>query len=31
LLATLVDALGDLLAQAGGDRFAVDKLCSHCA
>ena len=24
LLATLVDAFGDLLAQAGGDRFAVD-------
>ncbi len=24
LLATLVDPLGDLLAQAGGDRFAVD-------
>ncbi len=31
LLAALGDSLGDLLAQAGGDRFAVDKLCSHCA
>ncbi|MCY1443093.1 hypothetical protein D9M71_594920 [compost metagenome] len=31
LLATLGDTLGDLLAQASGDRLAVDKLCSHDA
>ncbi|MNN12303.1 hypothetical protein D3C81_1252890 [compost metagenome] len=31
LLATLHDTLGDLLAQAGGDRLAVDKVCSHDA
>ncbi len=29
LLAALVDALGNLLAEAGGDRFAVDQFCSH--
>jgi hypothetical protein len=31
LLATLGDTLSDLLAQAGGDSLAVDKLCSHDA
>jgi len=29
LLAAFVDALGNLLAEAGGDRFAVDQFCSH--
>ncbi|MNN68786.1 hypothetical protein D3C81_1845200 [compost metagenome] len=31
LLAALGDALGYLLAEAGGDRFAVDQLCGHDA
>ncbi|GLZ89375.1 hypothetical protein Pres01_54260 [Metapseudomonas resinovorans] len=31
LLATLGDTLGYLLAEAGGDRFAVDQLCGHDA
>ncbi|MNI86589.1 hypothetical protein D3C73_1436940 [compost metagenome] len=31
LLATLHNTLGDLLAQAGGDRLAVYKVCSHDA
>ena len=29
LLAALGDALGYLLAEAGGDRFAVDQFCGH--
>jgi hypothetical protein len=29
LLAALGDTLGDLLAQVGGDRLAIDKVCSH--
>ena len=29
LLAAFIDALGNLLAEAGGDRFAVDQFCSH--
>ncbi|CAG8871643.1 hypothetical protein PS627_04570 [Pseudomonas fluorescens] len=29
LLATLHDTLSNLLAQVGGDRLAVDKVCSH--
>ncbi len=29
LLAALRDTLGDLLAQVGGDRLAIDKVCSH--
>ncbi|MOA09598.1 hypothetical protein D3C78_1294410 [compost metagenome] len=29
LVAPFNDALGYLLAEAGGDRFAVDQLCSH--
>ncbi|VVM65779.1 hypothetical protein PS631_05015 [Pseudomonas fluorescens] len=29
LLAALHDLLSDLLAQVGGDRLAIDKVCSH--
>jgi hypothetical protein len=31
LLAAFGDTLGNLLAEAGGDRLAVDQLCGHCA
>ncbi|MNF04311.1 hypothetical protein D3C80_2038010 [compost metagenome] len=31
LLAALDYALGDLLAEAGGDGFTVDQLCGHDA
>ena len=31
LLASFGDALRDLLAEAGGNRFAVDQFCGHCA
>jgi len=31
LLASFGDALGDLLADIGGNRFAIYQLCGHCA